>query len=71
MGNIFGVVGALIPIIVGIYCILYFGGYKTPKSKDTAALEKFENTKTKHGKKLIFMGVFLVLYGLFNLRTFF
>lgn len=67
MENIFGAIGELIPILGGIYCILYFGGYKTPKTKNNEKLEKFENMRARHGKKITIIGVFLVLFGAFNL----
>lgn len=67
MENIFGAIGEIIPIVAGIYCILYFGGYKSPKTKNNESLDKFENLKKKHGKKIILMGVFLILFGVFNL----
>ena len=65
MGNIFGIIGELIPIFGGILCVLYFGGYKEPK--DPEKLEKLNEIKEKHGKKLTILGYFLIILGAFNI----
>ncbi len=67
MGNIFGIIGELIPIILGVYCVLYFGGYKQPKTNDTEKLERFNEIKEKHGGKIKILGYILILLGAFNL----
>ena len=67
MGNIFGILGELIPIIIGIYCITYFGGYKTPKSNDSEKIQRFNEIKDEHGKKITVLGFILVAFGVFNL----
>ena len=70
MGNIFGLIGALIPIALGVYLILYFGGFKAPNSTDTEKLEKFNSLKTKHGKKIVLLGIINLIYGVYNLIQF-
>ena len=67
MGQIFGILGELIPLVAGVYCILYFGGYQTPKYNDESQKLKFEELKDKHGKKFYFGGIFLAFYGAYGI----
>ena len=67
MGNILGIIGELIPIIAGVYCVLYFGGYKEPKTNDAEKLKRFNEIKGKHGKKIKILGYILIIFGVFNL----
>ncbi len=67
MGNLLGIIGDLIPIITGLYCVLYFGGYKEPLSNDEEKLERFNAIKEKHGKKLTILGYVLMIFGVCNL----
>ncbi|MDO6739396.1 hypothetical protein [Wenyingzhuangia sp. 2_MG-2023] len=71
MQSIFGIIGELIPIIGGVYCVLYYGGYKTPKAKNDESLKKFNEQKEKHGKKFTILGYLLIAYGLFNIIRYF
>ena len=65
MGKILGLLGALIPVISGIYCIVYFGGYKTPKfDNNTGNEEMFNNLKKNHKKKIVILAIFLIIWGI-------
>jgi hypothetical protein len=68
MRNLFGIIGELVPIISGVYCILYFGGYKIPKTKEN--LDGFNKLKEKHGKKIVILGIILILFGSYNLTAY-
>jgi hypothetical protein len=67
MGFIGGIIGELIQLLAGVYCVLYFGGYKTIKFKDDSQRESFEKLKSKHGKKFVYLGYFLVLLGVYGI----
>lgn len=67
MGNVLGLIGELIPMAGGIYLILYFGGYKTPNIKNEKELKKFNLRKENHGKKIIVLGAFLIIFSIYNI----
>ncbi len=67
MGQILGILGELIPLLGGIYIVVYFGGYRTPKYKNEAQKESFEKLRSKHGKKVFYLGIFLILYGAYGI----
>ena len=66
MGKILGLIGELIPIIAGIYCVLYFGGHKTPKTNNDKDLERFNQFKSNHGTKMKVLGIILIIFGVFG-----
>jgi hypothetical protein len=66
MGLIGGIIGELIQLLAGFYCILYFGGYKTINVKYNNQKESFEKLKSKHGKKFVYLGCFLVVMGVYG-----
>ncbi len=71
MGIILGVFGEILAIIIGLYCLLYFGGFISPKAEDDSKLEQFNKLKNKHGKKIMALGLVLILYGIINIIRFF
>jgi len=48
-------IDVLIPLLGGIYCILYFGKYITPKFKNEEQEEKYKFYIEKNGKKITWL----------------
>ena len=57
----------LIPLLGGIYCILYFKKYIKPKFKNEEHKEKYEAYINRNGKKMSWLGFFLIIISLINL----
>ena len=63
MTNAFQILESLLPIGGGIYVILIFGGFYTPKIKDEGAQIRLEKTIKKRGKLLVLLGIIMILLG--------
>lgn len=63
MGFIFGIIGELIPLLAGIFCIQIFSGRRTPEFKNHHQKVQFDKLKNKHGKKLVYLGYFVAIMG--------
>ena len=59
----FQILESLLPIGGGIYVILIFGGFYTPKLKDEGAQIRLEKTIKKRGKWIVLLGVIMILLG--------
>ena len=59
----FQILESLLPIGGGIYVILIFGGFYTPKIKDEGAQIRLEKTIKKRGKLLVLLGILMILLG--------
>lgn len=63
MGQVFGLIGELIPLALGSTLLIYFGGIITPKFKDSESELKYIKKK----KKMIIIAIILIVIGLFGL----
>lgn len=70
MGFILGLASELFVLIVAVCLILYFGGYRTPKAGDEEKLKRFNELKERHGKKIVVLGVVLIVFTVFRIVSF-
>lgn len=61
IGNLFS---NILMILIGIYSILLFGGFISPKHKNEVQQQRFEEYKQKWGTFILFTGGMLILLGL-------
>ena len=57
----------LIPFLSGIFCVLYFGKYITPKFKNIEHKEKHEAYINKNSKKMTWLGYLLIIISMIQL----
>jgi len=67
MGNLFGLIGDLIPVIGGVALTLFSGGYVKPKHTSEANKEKYEAMIKKRKSFFVPLGYLAVIIGLFTL----
>ena len=66
MGNLFGLIGDLIPIIAGVALILFYGGYVKPEHKTEKNKETYEAMIKKRKSFFVPLGYLAVVIGLFT-----
>ena len=66
-----GLLGELIPLILGIYLFLLFTGILTPNFRNEEQKIKFEQLKTNHSGKIKFLAIFLIAIGLYGIGRLF
>jgi len=69
MGNLFGFIGDLIPIIAGIALILFYGGYIKPEHKTEQNKMKYEAMIKKRKSFFVPLGYLAVIIGIFTLAS--
>jgi len=66
MGNLFGLIGDLIPVIAGVALILFYGGYVKPEHTSEKNKEKYEEMIKKRKSFFVPLGYLAVIIGLFT-----
>jgi len=61
MGEVGFYLSVLFPIFFGVYLILTYRGYITPKFKNEKNEKRFYNQKEKFGKAFFWLGIILII----------